>query len=158
MYNDDARSWVAVTIKDVFRAVHWPTEFMQFRIGDKFYDFPRLHSKQKYSKTSLIGLSSSAGLAGLSEEIHEITVFYYCWMPADFQAPEARGYCLCNFGGCCSLCKVPSIEICKGCGNNGCCRTGDCGCDCCVQESKDLRPRRRCPISGCRPDWAGSSA
>lgn len=152
----------STTIKDVFeavcRALPWEPEFMQLLIGDKAYDFPRLLSKQKHLNTLVMSLISSSGFEGLSDVTHEIAVFYHLRMPTDFQAPDAQGYCLCNFGGCCTLCNVPSNQICRGCGNNGCCRAGNCDCDCCCDKFKDFQPQRRCPILGCRPEWAVSPA
>ena len=146
------------TIKDVFaavsRALPWPHEFMQLLIGDKAFDFPHRLDKQEHLDTLLMSLISSSGFERLSDVIPEITVSYLRWIPTDFRAPDAEGYCLCNFGGCCTVCNVPSNQICGGCGNNGCCRTGSCGCDCCCEGYKDFQPQRRCPILGCRPEWA----
>ena len=141
----------STTVKDIFvavsHAVQWPREFMQLRIGDKAYDFPILISKQKHLETFVMSLISYPHQTFQDAPVG-IIVFYDLRMPTDFNGI----YCLCDFGGCCRLCNVPSNQICKGCGNNGCCRVVECGCDCC--EDPNVQPQRRCPILGCRPKWA----
>ena len=148
----------ATTIKEVFEAVSrallWPCAFMQLVIGDKAYDFPRLLRKQMDLKTFVMSEISSSGCEELSDSNHEITVFYFRWMPTDFRVPESQGYCFCNFGGCCKQCNVPSNQVCWACGNTGCCRSGNCSCDNCHVEFKDFQTQGRCPILGCRPWWA----
>ena len=60
--------------------------------------------------------------------------------------------CLCDFGGCCRECNVPADCPCVGCGNNGCCRSGSCGHDCCKRSQNGFTDR--CSIPGCRQHWA----
>jgi hypothetical protein len=61
--------------------------------------------------------------------------------PSDYGQGACQGFCVCDFGGCCRLCLVPSSVICRACGNNGCCRTGNCGHECC--ENHEVRKKRR---------------
>jgi hypothetical protein len=63
------------------------------------------------------------------------------------------GHCVCDFWGCCCLCSVPSASICEGCGNNGCCRAGDCGHPCCEGGAGLGDVRLLCERQGCRPWW-----
>ena len=65
--------------------------------------------------------------------------------------------CLCDFGGCCCLCRVPSNTVCEGCGNNGCCRCGNCGHKCCVGFAGTTAVLPSCAIQGCQPHWASHS-
>ena len=62
------------------------------------------------------------------------------------------GLCICDFGGCCCECTVPGFYVCKGCGNNGCCRCGNCGHICCEKQLTGFE--ERCRMVGCIPDWA----
>ena len=59
--------------------------------------------------------------------------------------------CLCVFGVCCRKCQVAGSSICSGCGNNGCCRSQNCGHDCCTTDV-DVLPIKLdgCPFSGCK--------
>ena len=59
--------------------------------------------------------------------------------------------CLCVFGVCCRKCQVAGSSICSGCGNNGCCRSQNCGHDCCTTDI-DVLPIKLdgCPFSGCK--------
>ena len=67
--------------------------------------------------------------------------------------------CLCDFDGCCRQCAVPGRLPCRGCGNNGCCRTGNCGHACCERNDNDrFRFLDWCRFKGCRPRWASRSA
>ena len=154
------------TIEDIFRAVGqavpWPCEWMRIAIGDRTCDWPRTLALRKRLRTPLMSCIPSVldvVPAGCSQRetdaTHEITAAVTYQIPRDFRASEAQGYCLCDFGGCCTLCNVPSSEVCSGCGNNGCCRCSNCGCDCCCDEAKDFQPHRMCPVAGCRPMWAG---
>ena len=142
-------------IKDVFSAccetLQWPEEFMSLTIGDHTYKCPRRDSEQKHLDIFVMTLIPSSGSQRLSDVSYDFT--YYCWVPDNFQAPGAQGYCLCHFGGCCRLCFVPGNGICWGCGNNGCCHSVNCGCYCC-KSPKGFHPERRCPMAGCRPEWA----
>ena len=75
--------------------------------------------------------------------------------PEDFSAPNAQSLCICHFGGCCKLCRCPGGGICPGCGNNGCCRSNNCGCDCCKSSVTIADLERKpmalfCPYKGCR--------
>ena len=55
---------------------------------------------------------------------------------------------------------VPGPSICNGCGNNGCCRSGNCGHDCCERYGRNQFSdwhhglTDRCPQKGCKPSWA----
>ena len=142
-------------IMDVFSAVcktlQWPAEFMILIIGSNTYKWPRLLSEQQHLQILVTTLITSSGFQRLSGVSCNFT--YLRWVPDNFQAHDARGYCLCIFGGCCRLCFVPGDGICWGCGNNGCCRSVNCGCYCC-KSPKGFHPERRCPIAGCRPEWA----
>ena len=67
------------------------------------------------------------------------------------------GSCICDFGGCCCECMVPGPYICMSCGNNGCCRCGDCGHKCCEERRAGTQCQgtiRTCAMIGCRPSWA----
>ena len=143
-------------IKDVFLAccntLQWPEEFMSLSIGDDTYRLPRRISEQKHLYIFVMTLIPSSGSQWLSDVSYDFTYDY--WLPDNFQAPDALGYCLCNFGGCCRLCLVPGAGICWGCGNNGCCRCVECGCSCCKSPEGIHLLQRRCPIAGCRPEWA----
>jgi len=142
-------------IMDVFSAccikLQWPHEFMSLSIGGNVYKWPRLLREQQHLHILVTTLIPSSDCQGLYDVAYDFT--YVLWMPDNFQAPDARGYCLCNFGGCCRLCFVPSNEPCCGCGNNGCCRCMNCGCSCC-ESPEDIQPMSRCPFEGCRPEWA----
>ena len=144
------------TLRDVFlacsQALSWPCEFMTLIIDDQVFDFPRLISRQGHLDMKVIDVVQP-------QPLDEILVRYHLQIPSNFQDPNAQGYCLCNFGGCCKLCKVPGGEICSGCGNNGCCRSNDCGCECCLAGSTNnsFQPVRRCPRVGCQPRWSDSN-
>ena len=141
-------------IKDVFFAccetLKWPHEFMSLIIDGNTYKWPRLHSEQKHLDSLVTNIiPSTIG----SQQLSDVVFAYYRWVPKNFQAADAQGYCLCNFGGCCRLCNVPSGQICWGCGNNGGCRSESCGHSCC-KLPRSIDPERRCPLMGCRPEWA----
>ena len=76
--------------------------------------------------------------------------------PEDFT--NAIGKCLCDFGGCCRACNVPGSQLCWGCGNNGCCRTGNCGHTCCRAVVHRRAQGAVCPLSGCVPSWVSDEA
>jgi hypothetical protein len=84
------------------------------------------------------------------------------------QSFEDGGACLCAFGGCCCYCMAPGAYVCSGCGNNCCCRSGNCGHQCCEHAEKhglgifslpagfqQHQPFTAwCPKVGCRPgEW-----
>ena len=146
---------LSTRIKDVFSAccetLQWPREFMILRMGGNTYKWPRLLSEQQHLHILVTTLIPSSGSQQLSDVSYDFTCLRR--VPHNFQSPDSQGYCLCNFGGCCRLCFVPSSEVCWGCGNNGCCRSVNCGCSCC-ESPKGIHPERRCPISGCIPWWA----
>jgi hypothetical protein len=48
--------------------------------------------------------------------------------PVDFCS---YGGCACDFGSCCILCTAPDFGVC--CGQDACCRSGDCGHRCCAE-------------------------
>ena len=79
------------------------------------------------------------------------------FLPADAEADDARlirGLCLCDFRGCCRLCKKPGLPrrcVCSGCGNNGCCRSRNCGHTCCGEGIAERDLRSRCPFQECAP-------
>ena len=80
-------------------------------------------------------------------------------MPEDF---EVAGGCICEFGGCCKLCQVLSLDGCPGCGSGpGCCLCANCGCDCCCSADPPVLPddAPRCPYRGCQEqhfaNWKG---
>ena len=145
----------STTIKDVFSAccktLQWPEEFMILENGGNTYEWPRLTREQEHLYTLVTTLTPSSGSQGLSDVSYDFT--FLRRVPDNFQAPGARGFCLCHFGGCCRLCFVPSNRPCWGCGNNGCCRSANCGCSCC-ESPRGIDPERRCPLMGCRPEWA----
>ena len=161
-----------LTIREIFDMVcftlAWPHEFLRLHSGDNVYEFPRPTSKSTsrayeiryliYLNTSVMTAAGfdSADKPACRQQVDEIVIYYYKWMPTDFQAPEADGFCLCSFGGCCRLCNVPSIGVCWGCGNSAACRSKSCGCDCCcfATTMRIVQPLLRCPILGCSPWWA----
>ena len=86
-----------------------------------------------------------------------------------------EGLCVCDFGGCCRRCRVPSDFVCEGCGNRGECRSGECGHECCrlmwfvcedrteagdvLLQAGDVLSEAGdglsfCAIQGCQPRWA----
>ena len=127
------------------QALAWPREFMTVTVNDESFNFPRLRRQQEHLHRRLLDIVETSQ--------REIVVTYYLRMPSNFRDPIANGYCLCAFGGCCKLCIYPSSEVCGGCGNNGCCRTDNCGDECCEGE-EITEPERRCPFLGCKPEWA----
>ena len=142
-----------MTIADLFdacgHALKWPQKFMTLMIGEDGMTIFGYHSEQPYRDEWFLLNFFSASL----EEI-KITIFLH--MPTNIRGGEAKGFCLCYFGGCCKRCYVPSNEICWGCGNNGCCRSKNCGCECCMAEGGrniQIASMRVCPILGCRPWW-----
>ena len=55
--------------------------------------------------------------------------------------------CLCDFGRCCCYC----VNGCAGSGNSGCCRSGNCGHDCCESyQENPLGGRTGDPDDCCR--------
>ncbi len=123
-------------------------EFLILSIGENTNQW----SEQQHLDILVMTLIPSSGSQRLSDVSYDFTYDY--WLPDNFQAPDAQGYCLCNFGGCCRLCLVPGDGPCWGCGNNGCCRCVECGCSCCESPEGIHLLERRCPIVGCRPEWA----
>ena len=144
------------TLGEVFKAASkardsWPVEWMKVVIGDHQFEWPRLLKSQEHLRTLVIQLCGDPNADGIL-----VTVCFS--FPDNFQDPKASGYCLCNFGGCCRLCYVPSCVVCLGCGNNACCRSNDCDYSCCdaIEKGVGFQAQMRCPISGCRPAWADS--
>ncbi len=72
--------------------------------------------------------------------------------PRTFTNEDEIIYCLCDFGGCCRRCRVPGARSCRGCGNNTCCRSQNCGHQCC-EEGSVVNGEEHCPFSGCQPAW-----
>ena len=141
----------STTIKEVFlvccETLQWPREWMMLSIGENTYQW----SEQQHLDSLVMTLTPSSGSQQLCDVSYDFT--YLRRVPDNFQAPEAQGLCLCDFGGCCRLCFVPNNVPCWGCGNNGCCRCVGCGCSCC-ESGEGIDPERRCPLMGCRPWWA----
>ena len=141
----------STTIKEVFlvccETLQWPREWMMLSIGENTYQW----SEQQHLDSLVMTLTPSSGSQQLCDVSYDFT--YLRRVPDNFQAPEAQGLCLCDFGGCCRLCFVPNNVPCWGCGNNGCCRCVGCGCSCC-ESGEGIDPERRCPLMGCRPRWA----
>ena len=142
------------TLGEVFKAASkakdsWPVEWMKVVTGDHQFEWPRLLKLQEHLRTPVIQLCGDPNADGIL-----VTVCFS--FPDNFQDPKASGYCLCNFGGCCRLCYVPSCVVCPGCGNNGCCRSNDCDYSCCdaIEKGVGFQAQMRCPVSGCRPAWA----
>ena len=140
------------TLGDVFealsKAAHWPLEWMQVMIGDHRFEWPRLLRHQEHLRVSVMHYAAP--------NADEIIATVVSNLPDNFQDPTAQGYCLCDFGGCCTLRNAPSCEVCAGCGNNGCCRCAKCGHVCCEVIGDGFQPRYLCPIAGCKPKWAGA--
>ena len=140
------------TLGEVFEAVskcaQWPLEWIRLIIGDHQFEWPRLRRLQDHLRAPV--------MCYVNPDVAEIVATVNFRFPDNFHDSAAPGYCLCDFGGCCTLCNVPSCEICPGCGNNGCCRSDSCGHDCCaaVARGDSFQPRYLCPMSGCRPWWA----
>ena len=149
------------TIRDLFLAVSraersgpcyydgWPVEWIRLAIGDQTFSWPHRLFNHWGSDILL-----DQALMTFRQANTGIIAQVSYGAPRDYQDPEARGLCLCNFGGCCKRCNVPTQhEICSGCGNNGCCRCNDCGCHCCTDGPNGFQPKRLCPFSGCKPLW-----
>jgi hypothetical protein len=72
--------------------------------------------------------------------------------PAEF---GSYGGCACDFGSCCKLCTAPEPHAC--CGQDACCRCGDCGHWCCEEIVKGNgasvpNMTRVCQRPGCLPE------
>ena len=134
-------------IEDLFDpcsvALNWHVEFIKLVLDDKVFRFNKRIAER--TRTRILDLISPADL--LQQKPCRINVVLE--MPENF----GGDCCLCSFGGCCKLCRVPGGRICPGCGNNGCCRASNCGCACC-EENLPCDGGPRCPFKGCRPEWA----
>ena len=125
----------------VAEGLQWPISHVQLTVGTTIVKY--VHRIKERSMTPLVNFLDEKQLL----VIHATRL----------RRPRRMGdgLCLCDFGGCCVLCRVPGKRVCKGCGNNGCCRSGNCGHQCCERHVK--RPRladTHCPFKGCAPAWA----
>jgi hypothetical protein len=134
----------------VAKAVEWPVDYIALHA---FGATARQRHKSRGWPATL--LHDLAGAAGHQGRIITVAVELLP-PPAVYSGPAG---CICDFGGCCRLCFVPSTGGCVGCGNNGCCRSGDCGHPCCESLVDGWPPGgtdgrdRRCDRLGCRPWW-----
>lgn len=125
----------------VAKALSWPISHVQLTVGSTSVKY--IHRIKERSRTRLVTFL---------DEKQPLVI-----RATRLERPKRMedGLCLCDFGGCCVLCRVPGRRECKGCGNNGCCRSGNCGHRCCERNVK--RPRLAdtyCQFKGCAPAWA----
>jgi len=127
----------------VAAAVEWPvTHIALHSLGKTVQHVQRTHER---TWTLLEELANNARYHG---EVIPIAVLL---LPPPLLYND--GSCICDFGGCCRLCFVPSNTGCSGCGNNGCCRSGNCGHPCCKKMVGLQDVLHRCDRQGCRPWW-----
>ena len=143
-------------LEDLFEpcalAVGWPATHMCLIFDGRSYAQPRLLALR--TRTSMKELLQQANLKESEPCVVHLQLLP---MPDDFTTEEARGYCICNFGGCCRQCQVQGCFVCPGCGNTGCCRTNNCGDTCCetgIITPNPYRPTPKCSFQGCNPCWA----
>ena len=141
---------IGFLIELVAKKLKLPSEFVMLLVYGQRFQLP---DAWEYPVVNLV-IDCTAG----SSENQAFDVGVVLLKPDNFKAPELRGFCLCNFGQCCVRCAVPSSYVCWGCGNNGCCRTGDCGHQCCEDIDENTCPvgidQNTCRRVGCRPEWA----
>ena len=127
-------------LRYVARVVNWPISHSRLHVYDKTVQ----HDSRGITRTMLLALAKIHGQAE-HEPIHVMV---------ERLPPPTRlgsGICICDFGGCCCLCHVPSNIVCEGCGNNGCCRSGNCDHECCAARVGAADVELFCGIQGCRP-------
>ena len=143
----DSRIHEAVTLEgllpDVATAMNWPVSHICLVVDNTIVKY--IHRISERKRTRLLDLCS----VGTECIVQAIKIG-----PPDKFLPEE--VCICDFGGCCCECMVASNRPCEGCGNDGCCRTGNCGHSCCESrcfrgEASDLT--LRCLLEGCKPWW-----
>jgi len=158
--NIDDWSWTTKiryesTVEEYFDAMHktlrWPRGFFHFLVKTRAGEdviVKDIHRIRDRTRTMM---------RDLQQELDEnVTVRVVLLQPPDVYD---AGLCACCFGSCCLLCNTPKDRPCDGCGNTGCCRTGDCGHECC-EDCHEGRMEtvsqfsQLCPYSGCRQSWA----
>jgi hypothetical protein len=151
-YENTTVEWV---LEQVGQHLHWPTSHLTLGAGETTVRY--IHRISEIPNTKIIDLAMASGYtvdltATQAHDARPFTLQLTKLPPPDNFS--GRGLCLCNFGGCCRACNAPNNTPCWGCGNNGCCRTGDCGELCClgVIQRSSRRPFV-CPLVGCVPCW-----
>ena len=139
-------------VEDLFEpcsaALCWSTTHLQLAVAGRTFMQP--WQRRKQTQTKFVDILAPWEL------LQPVAVTVIMQLPPeDFSAPGEQRLCVCHFGGCCKLCRCPGSGICPGCGNNGCCRSNDCGCACCEGSVTiaDLERKPRalfCPYKGCR--------
>ena len=132
----------------VSTALDWPTSHISFMVTDNCH---KRHVLKHFIRKVLCSNTLLTDLQCDTEKVVWVDVVKEA-SPKDY---SGLCRCACDFGSCCQLCMVPSCRECDGCGNNGCCRTGDCGHNCCEQ-AEIVDANRLCPYSGCSPSCLGS--
>ena len=139
----DELSTLEEFLRPVAQALDWRVSHISLTLNHVTVAYTARISQR--TRTNILSLVSDR-----DDSLEPVTVTVYKFPPpTDFR--DYAG-CMCDFGGCCCNCSVQSSTECWGCGNNGCCRSGNCGHPCC--EIAEVRPNQGCPISGCKPWWA----
>ena len=140
IYHNTTLEWI---LPYVAEQLSWPSEYVI--LISEGATVAHVHEIRDRTQTFMSDLDPASPL---------LTI--YAWK---LRRPELFDFnhrlCLCDFGGCCRRCAVPGRSPCRGCGNNGCCRTGDCGHVCCKRNYSDgIQYSDWCRFKGCRPWWA----
>ena len=104
-----------------------PQEFISFVVTDVAGDIHVIRYKR------LISEGSHTLLTSLKKEADgTVCVAVKCdEAPTDYPT----GSCVCDFGGCCRLCGSNVPREC--CGTDGCCRSAECGHECCEKAAAE---------------------
>ena len=130
----------------VSEALQWPVDHLKFVVKDRNGEdriVEYIHRISKRSHTRLLDLFLE------TDDCIHVSVQL---LPPPSDYSNLR-HCICDFGSCCTLCMVPGRYGCQGCGNTGCCRSGNCGHPCCEKADRGeiLTQTSFCPYYGCRP-------
>ena len=141
----DTHTYLEWFLRDVANAVDRPQAYIRLHVFDRSVQ----HVPQDKTRTMLLALAEHH-----EQDPHEpIHVMVELLPPPPSYTSTL---CLCDFGGYCRLCRVPSNTICGGCSNKGCCRCGNCGHECCEDRVGTEAVLSCCAIQGCQPRWASN--
>ena len=125
----------------VAKALDWPVTHVALNVGDVTvkYVTPRAHRTQTFMKSFV--------------EFGKVLTIQAVRLPRPTEFTERN--CICDFGGCCRLCLVvQGGSMCSGCGNNGCCRSQNCGHLCCESRQNNRADiHATCPFTGVLNIW-----
>ena len=144
IYDNTTLEWLLPRVSE---ALEYPASHVRLTVGSTTVKY--IHRISERKETRLVDLNQPPDRCGR----HLIIQAMKLQRPKSFLTSSS---CLCDFGGCCMQCMVPSSVYCIGCGNNGCCRSQNCGHKCCEEGRQPLNDH--CSFRGCKPWWRDNLA